>query len=81
MLNVTLDGWTFDANGTTCGSKCLTFSLGAPFGSGAAASSGSIMGNNSAGAQRYMWAYFYRNQEGHHLHTVGLEVQIDVKGE
>lgn len=80
LLNQTLDGWMYDPNGTTCAPRCLTFSLGAPFGASAAAAAGSKVDQGSEGAQRWLWAYYYRNMEGHHLHTVGLEVQLDVAG-
>lgn len=83
-----------DGNATSaCGDKCLTYSLGSPFGSGPAQPAGTRVdpvpgdasdsqqqqgGVDARFSQRRLWAFFYRNMEGHHLHTVGLEVAIDV---
>jgi hypothetical protein len=85
-----LDGFYFDAAGS-CKPKCLTFSLGAPFGSGPPQAPGTVISSSSsrrtaAGAgsnelqQRWIWVFFYRDLEGHHLQSVGLEFRIDASG-
>lgn len=97
LMKAAFDGWYLGPKGEDndtkiepCGEKCLTFSVGAPFGSGPAQPSGSRVDpvNNTEGqegkdarfSQRRLWVFFYRNMEGHHLHTVGLEVAFDVEG-
>eukprot|EP00883_Tetradesmus_obliquus_P007111 jgi/Sobl393_1/17703/SZX72720.1 len=80
VIKQAFDGWYYDP-GSTCGSRCLVYSLGAPFGAGPAAAGGTRVGPGSADGKRWLWIFFYRNLEGHHLHTVGLELQLDVSTE
>lgn len=54
------DGWYYDP-GSTCGSRCLVYSLGAPFGAGPAAAGGSRVGPGSTDGKRWLWIFFYRN--------------------
>eukprot|EP00775_Hariotina_reticulata_P009066 gene9066-9236_t len=87
LMKLHLDGFYFDAAGE-CKPKCLTFSLGAPFGSGPPQPPGAVIGSRQvpggAGSaskndlqQRWLWVFFYRDLEGHHLQSVGLEFRID----
>ncbi|KAF6249317.1 copper amine oxidase [Scenedesmus sp. NREL 46B-D3] len=83
LMKEAFDGWWYDpgSSNSSCGSRCLVYSLGAPFGAGPAAAAGTRVGPGSGvEGRRWLWAFFYRNLEGHHLHTVGLELQLDVSG-
>lgn len=97
LMKAAFDGWYLGPKGEDnetkiepCGEKCLTFSVGAPFGSAPAQPAGTrVDPDNKTGgqegkdvrfSQRRLWVFFYRNMEGHHLHTVGLEVAFDVEG-
>jgi hypothetical protein len=61
LMKEAFDGWWFDPR-SRCGSRCLAYSLGAPFGAGPAAAAGTSAGPGSRlEGRRWLWAFFYRN--------------------
>jgi hypothetical protein len=61
LMKEAFDGWWYDP-GSRCGSRCLVYSLGAPFGAGPAAAAGASVGpGSSVQGRRWLWVFFYRN--------------------
>jgi hypothetical protein len=64
LMKEAFDGWWYDP-GSSCSSRCLVYSLGAPFGAGPAAAAGSSVGpGSSMEGRRWLWVFFYRNLVG-----------------